>query len=276
MTFYKLPIGIRRRAVYIRNHRRVPNFRNPVTFSEKVNWRVLNDRRPLLEWTCDKLAMKERAREVPGLHVPRTFWTGTDVRQLASAELPEDWVLKPNHRTGCVYFGHGRPDIEVIESVTAGWLRNAEYEDKGEWAYSKARPVLLAEEFIGTPGVPPSDYKFLVFDGDIAVVQVDSGRHTVHRSSLYGPDWSALKVRCGGFKLEPPEPPPARLDRMLAIARELASGFDFIRVDLYQVGGTVFFGEFTPYPGSGFVRLVPASFDAELGARWKIPELSMQ
>jgi TupA-like ATPgrasp len=53
---------------------------------------------------------------------------------------------------------------------------------------------------------------------------------------------------------------------MLAIAAELGAGFDFIRVDLYDIDGEVFFGEVTPYPDSGLGRFLPASFDTELGA----------
>ena len=253
------------------SQRRIPHFRKPVTFNDKVNWRILNDRRPLLEWTCDKLAMKERACDVQDLNVPRTFWAGTDLKELAASGLPEHWILKPNHRSGHVYFGQGRPDIKQLSEVTAAWLRPVEAQDLGEWAYSKARPMLLAEEVIGTPGSPPPDYKFFVFEGDIAAIQVDVGRHSVHQRRLYLPDWSPLNVQYGMHALPPPEMRPAGLHRMLAAAAELGSEFDFIRIDLYDIDGKVYFGEFTPYPCSGFDRFIPVSFDTELGARWKLP-----
>jgi len=53
-----LPVGVERRLLFTYYNRKLPHFTRPVTFSDKVNWRILNDRRPLLEWTCDKLAMK--------------------------------------------------------------------------------------------------------------------------------------------------------------------------------------------------------------------------
>jgi hypothetical protein len=101
-AIYGMPVELRRRALFLYCNRRFPHFKKPLTFNDKVNWRILTDRRPLLEWTCDKLAMKERACGVPGLRIPRTYWAGTDLRELAAAELPEHWVLKPNHRTGLV------------------------------------------------------------------------------------------------------------------------------------------------------------------------------
>jgi hypothetical protein len=269
----RLPLGARRRALVACTNHRIPHLRHPLTFNDKVNWRILNDRRPLLEWTCDKLAMKEHARGIPGLHVPRTLWAGTDLRELASTALPEHWVLQPNHRCGHVHFGHGRPDPEHLSTVTRDWHRRVEAERLGEWAYSKARPVLLAEEAIGAPGSPPRDYKFFVFDGDVATVEVHTDRYSRHAMRIYRPDWSPLNVRCGNFPLAKLEPPPAGLPRMRAVAAALGSDFDFMRIDLYNVDGEVYFGEFTTYSGSGLDIYTPASFEAELGARWRLPEM---
>ena len=272
LLFFKLPAQSSRRALFIYFNRRRPDFRNPGTFNEKVNWRILNDRRPLLEWTCDKLAMKEHLHAVPGLRLPQTLWAGANVRELADVELPEYWVLKPNHRSGLIFFGHGRPDVSSLATITRDWLR-PQSEDRHEWAYSKARPLLLAEELLGTPGSPPSDYKFFVFAGQVAAVQVDTDRHVSHRRRLYRPDWSPLEVSYGNYPLAPAEPPPANLEEMLAIASEIGHPFDFIRVDLYSVDSSTVFGEVTPYACGGLDRFVPASFDAELGAMWQLPRI---
>jgi TupA-like ATPgrasp len=273
-AIYRMPVPARRRALFTLSNARLPHFSNPKSFNDKINWRILNDRRPLLEWTCDKIAMKERASHVPDLQIAKILWAGTDLRTLASAELPKHWVLKPNHRSGLVYFGAGKPEIAQLEQRTAGWLRTSDYDKLGEWAYSRARPLLLAEELIGTPGLPPTDYKFFVFDGEVAAIQVDVDRHSSHQRRIYLPDWSPLEVRSAGHALPPVQPEPERLHRMLAIARELGSEFDFIRIDLYNVSGSIFFGEFTPYAGSGFDRFVPASFDLDLGRRWRLPDLA--
>jgi hypothetical protein len=276
---YKLPSNVSRRALFFYSHGRFPRVKNPITFNEKVNWRILRDRREILKWTCDKLAMKDYASSVQGatahgLRIPRTLWSGTNVRELENVQLPERWVLKPNHRSGLVFFGQGQPNIPVLQKTVEGWLWSAEKADLHEWAYSKARPLLLAEELIGVPGSPPSDHKFYVFAGQVAAVEVHTDRFTNHSLRWYLPDWTPLEVTYGDSLLGPAEStPPGNFEKMLAIAGELGRSFDFMRVDLYNVDGEVFFGEVTPYPASGIERFDPASFDEELGAKWELPVL---
>ena len=271
---YYLPTGIERRVLFGLAHGRIPHFGHPDTFNDKINWRMLNDRRPLLEWTCDKLAMKDYVlKQAPaGLHVPRTVWSGSDIRDLETTELPEHWVLKPNHRSGLIYFGRGKPDLRELSEVTATWLSPFEASRLREWAYSKARPMFLAEELMGTPGTPPPDYKFLVFDGKVALVEMHIDRHTGHLMRLYLPDWTPLDV-VYDLELAPMFPPPPNLGQMLAIAAHLGRPFDFMRVDLYDDNGVIKFGELTPYPASGLGRFTPASFDTELGKAWTLPAL---
>ncbi len=269
---YRLPVGVERRVLFALSHRRLPHFGRPVTFSDKINWRILNDRRPLLEWTCDKLAAKEYAlKEAPaGLRVPRTFWSGSDIRELEAVELPEHWVLKPNHRSGLVYFGRGRPDLRELEAVTATWLTPFEAARLGEWAYSRARPVLLAEELLGSPGTPPPDYKFFVFDGKVALIDLHMDRYIGHQTRFYSPDWSPLDLKSDVKQASVTAPPPG-LDQMLEIAARLGAPFDFMRVDLYYDNGVITFGEFTPYPCGGLLRFIPASMDTEIGKAWTLP-----
>jgi TupA-like ATPgrasp len=276
---YKLPSSLSRRAIFFYHHGRFPRVRNPVTFNEKVNWRILKDRRDLLAWTCDKLAMKDYVINVQGamtqgMQIPQTLWSGTNVWELENVELTDHWVLKPNHRSGHVFFGSGQPDIAALQGMVQGWLRPAEAADLHEWAYLKARPILLVEEMLGMPGSPPADYKFYVFAGEVAAIEFHTNRYADHRIRYYLPDWTPLEVSVGIHSPSPVEAAaPGNLENMVAIASELGRSFDFMRVDLYSVDGDVFFGEVSPYPGSGIEPFVPNSFDDELGAKWELPVL---
>ncbi len=267
-----VPVGLRRRLWYRKKFGRRLRTRTPETFTDKVNWRILKDRRPVLLGTCDKLWMKEHASSVaPGLvRVPRTYWSGTDLAELASVDLPERWVLKPNHTSKLVHLGEGPPDLEHLRALTAGWLEQDLASRTGEWAYSTARPLLLVEEFIGD-GLDdvPADYKLYVFDGVPRLFQVHSNRFVEHESRVYTTDWEPLPWDTG-YPPGPALPRPQRADGMLAAAAALAQGFDMMRVDLYEHDGVLWFGELTPYPGSGLIALDP-EMDRALGGWWQLP-----
>ncbi|MGY1856624.1 ATP-grasp fold amidoligase family protein [Modestobacter sp. SYSU DS0290] len=267
----RLPLPAKRAVLFSRAHGRWPA-RVPRTFTEKVNWRVVHDRRPLIGQLGDKLAMKAYAADVlPALSIPRVLWTGTDVAGLAAADLPARWVLKPNHGTMRVHLGSGPPDVGRLRRVTAGWLDEPLYRTRGEWVYSQARRLLLVEEFLGT-GEPPADVKLLVFGGRVRLVQVDTGRFGDHRRRLYTPDWTPVDVT-EDVAPGPVTAPPGSLDELVKVAEALGAAFDFVRVDLYDVDGEVWFGELTPYPGGGLDRF-DAGLDELLGSWWQLPDRS--
>lgn len=264
-----LPVSARRRLRYLVMHRKLLSLRRPVTFTEKVQWRMVHDRRELIAPTCDKLWMKAHV-EAAGLsqvRVPATYWSGTDVGELADVDLPDRWVLKPNHRYGLVHLGSGVPDVEHLRRLTAGWLEEPR-SLRGEWAYSRARQCLVVEEMIGAEA--PVDYKFFVFEGDVRLIQMSTELGASGRARrLYTADWQPAG---GTGELLELAPRPPLLEEMLAVASSLGAPFDFIRVDLYDVDGQVWFGELTPYPASGLRSFDPAHLDAELGRAWRLPQ----
>lgn len=56
---------------------------------------------------------------------------------------------------------------------------------------------------------------------------------------------------------------------MIAGAEKLGDGFEFVRVDFYEVDGQALFGEMTFYPGSGNDVFSDKSVDLRLGDLWK-------
>jgi hypothetical protein len=271
-----VPTRLLRHVLYLGMIRKPGNFRRPRTFNEKANWRIFNDRRDRIVAACDKMRMKEMARAAypgPKLRIPETYWFGTDLRSAPDVFALPPWVLKPNHSSGQVLFG---PDpgtnLDALVHQTRHWGKHTPVA-LGEWGYEEARPGLLIEERIPTPdGAAPTDYKFFVFDGRVELIQVNRGRFTSQTATFLDTDWNRLDVR---WRIMPvaDEPRPPELGTMLEIASALGSGWDFIRIDLYAVDGTVWFGEYTPYPGSGLLRYRPMSFDVEQGKHWKLPTL---
>ena len=271
-----LPLRARRQYLYAANFGRLGRFSSPQTFNEKVNWRILQDHRPEIGLACDKLAMKQGARlrvPVDELRIPRTYWSGTDVTSIDWAQVPAEWVLKPNHGSGEVLLSPYPAD--QIHVLTRDWLKDNQHVHLGEWGYSQAAKVLVLEERIPSPsGQAPVDYKFLCFEGEPVLIQLSLSRFEDHLINYYDLDWNRVSMRTK-YPNSPDDPPrPLQLDKMLSAARQLSAGWDFMRIDLYATESEVWFGEFSPYPGGGVDKFRPHSVDVDLGQQWRLPELT--
>jgi hypothetical protein len=102
-----LPIRLRRSVLYRKFHgRALPTV--PVRFSEKIQTRIVQDRRELISRGGDKLAMKQHASVAcPEVAIPRTLWFGTDLESVLTKDWNADWVLKPLTASGLSVFGSG-------------------------------------------------------------------------------------------------------------------------------------------------------------------------
>lgn len=271
-----VPTRYRRHYLMMLQLRQVPNLREPRTFNEKINWRILNDHRQLLVDSCDKVAMKALARErVPDetqLHIPRTLWSGRSLDELD--ELPADgnWVLKPNNDSGRILFGP--MTIEQARAATADWATSSTAA-LGEWGYGQVEPKIVLEERLPLPtGVAPFDYKFWCFDGEPHFIQANSGRFGGPAMNLqYDIGYTRPVATVKGHPLGT-VPAPTRLRDMQELARQLSQGFDFIRVDLYCIDDEIWFGEYTPYPNGGLYRFEPTEHLEAMSRLWTLPTLT--
>lgn len=266
----RMSLPTRQRFVFFFHQGRVLRLARPRTFSDLVVRRLVYDRSPELIWTCDKLAQKDHVAAMPvSTRVLPTLWAGTDPAELMAMDLPEHWVAKRNDSSGWAYFGSGTPTPEQVEQIRRGRDKNTTpFERNGEWAYGYSRPLVLVEPHLGEVGVSLTDYKVFVFSGRAVLVQGHTGRTGDHRMSHFDRSWKPLDVvtarpRCDDL------PAPTRLAEMLRDAETIAAGFDFLRVDFYEVDGQLWFGETTAYPAGGLRRFNPYSFELWLGRQWK-------
>lgn len=146
--------------------------------------------------------------------------------------------------------------------MAKGWTRGVYGRWLDEWLYTLIPCGLLVEPFIGKDRTLPIDYKFYVFGGQVTHIQVHFDRATNHRWIVHDRNWHAMSRRL------PPAPRPSALSAMIEAAEELASGFSFARVDLYQPGDRPLFGEISFYPGSGLDAFDPLELDGDMGRLW--------
>lgn len=246
-----------------------PSTRHPQTFQEKLNYRILNDRRELLVTASSKVASKVYVESlgIPSLTIPRTLWHGSSLRELAKIKSPRPWVLKPSHRSGSAFFGPaGYVPVGDYRTQLDKNLAEREYKVNKLWAYRNVKRELILEERIGdTSGL--TDYKFFVFNGKVALTQVDTGRFSEHARTLYDEEFQFLDSNFG-VSQGADSTSGTLLCNLADIASQVGREFDFVRVDLYHHEETTYFGELTVYPGGGLSPW-PHELDMHVGSYWE-------
>ena len=229
------------------------NFVLPADSGEKSLWRKLFDRNPLFTVACDKLAARDFAlTAVPQLQVAPLRWSGTDL-ELAPAEvLTGDVVFKPNNGSGMVVLvRNGKPSQTELAAIGRRWLAKPYGQEMGLWGYVNARACLLVEEMLMREGRPiDHQYSFHVAGGITAYVRVKLGTPDETSFLILDRDGSSRPVSSQGEGQRLTFVPPLSFASMRAIAERLGAHFDFVRVDLYDLEGSIIFGELTVYPGS--------------------------
>ena len=242
-----------------------------MTFNDKVTHRRLRVRDPLFAVFSDRLAMREFVTDRLGEDALPQVLEVAD-RAAVFAERAGPFVLKANHGSQMVTLVQAGERLSPEELARADeWLATDYAWDDLEWGYLGARRLLLAEEFLQSPGgdgAPPPDFKLFVFDGSVEAIEVHIDRFGAdYRIDFRRPDWSVLDVpglvpgKDGGA--------PANLDVMLDWAALLGQDLDFVRVDLYDLGDRVLVGELTAYPSGGNAAYRPAGIDVWLGRAWR-------
>ena len=64
---------------------------------------------------------------------------------------------------------------------------------------------------------------------------------------------------------------PQNFEEMKALAAKMSADLPAIRIDLYDVNGKIYFGEYTLYSASGFGPFHPEEWDEKIGAMIPLP-----
>jgi hypothetical protein len=269
-----LPDGLLINLLFLENFKRLPDFRNPRTFNEKVNWRKLYQRDERFIAFSDKIAAKgEVARLVGDRHIIRSLWTGARPEDIPFDELVPPYVIKTSHGCGGHFFVRSVANINrhEIERSLNEQLKRVPGALHREWAYRFIPPRILVEQLLALPdGSSPNDYKFFVYHGVVHFVQVDESRFGRHRMAFLDRDWTKLPFTKANPQISGEIARPEHLDLMIELAETIGREFDFARIDFYDIPSGVFFGEVTLYPAGGFGQFHPDEWDELFGRPWKI------
>ncbi|MBO4427914.1 MAG: hypothetical protein J5771_05495 [Bacteroidales bacterium] len=248
---------------------------DPKDLNEKILWLVTHKASKGWGRYADKIAVRDYVTKMGlGDLVIPLLGTWKRAKDIDFDALPQKFVLKCNHDSGST----------VIIDKAAGYDKAAicahldkalkqKYGDtQGELFYNEIPPRILAEPVLECPNDATSipDYKVWCLDGEPRFIWACYDRSADRvLVSMYDTSWNRHPENCvfsDHFQDAGDRPRPQHLEEMLHAATVLAKGFPEIRVDFYESGGRLYFGEMTMSSMGGRMDYLTDEFKARMGA----------
>ena len=262
---------------------------NPKTFNEKLQWLKLHDRKPIYTSMVDKIEAKKLVSQIIGeQYIIPTIGTWNSVDEIDFGKLPDQFVLKCTHDSHGVIIcrDKNKLDINSAKKQLSEALKRNYYYKFREWPYKDIQPRIIGEKYMeqsgdnsGNASGGLNDYKLQCFNGKFDNVFVAEGRNTERgvRFHYFDRYWNYIPY-CpyDDVDIEALQKlKPQNFDLMIEIAETLARDLIQLRVDLYEINGSVYFGEMTFFSNSGFDTDITSEADQILGGKLLLPRMNV-
>lgn len=256
------------------------NWERPKTFSEKLQWLKIYDRNPIYTKLVDKYEVKDYVSRLIGdKHVAKTLGIWNTPDEIDFSILPQQFVLKTTHGGGnsgvIICKDKDRLNLKATRHTLSESMQQDLYRDSREWPYKNVKRRIIAEEFLEDKMTGElRDYKLFCFNGKVRALFVATERQTRKEPffDFFDRDYRNLNIKQGHPNAEVPPQRPDLFEQMVTIAEQLSKNIPHVRVDLYQVNGQIYFGEYTFYHFGGMVRFDPEKWDTIFGDWLTLPE----
>lgn len=260
------------------------NLKKPLRFTEKLQLYKLSYRNQQMLRCTDKYEVRQVVCSAgyKDILIP-LIGVFNNTSEIDFEALPNEFVAKTSDGGGgnqvLICYDKKSLNRHQFYSILNGWMKAPKNKNAGrEWAYENDYPRrIIIENLIkdnNRRDLP--DFKFFCFNGKPHFCQLIDNRSIKETIDFYDMNWIhqdfvGLNTACrnSGKHIDC----PINFDLMKDIASKLATGFPFVRVDLYNVNGKIYFGELTFYPASGFGQFTPDEWDFKIGNLFDIDSL---
>lgn len=253
---------------------------DPQTYSEKLQWLKLYNRRPYYPSLVDKYEVKEFVSKVIGKKfIIPTIGVWNNFDEIDFTELPGQFVLKTTN-------GGGSTGVVICKDKNNFDYKSARkklnksmhsHVDMGEWPYKSVKPRIIAEQYMEDKETGElRDYKFFCFDGVVKALFIATDRGVVGdqpKFDFYDADFNHLPFKQGHpHQKNKIIHKPDNFELMKELAAKLSKGEPHERIDLYEINGKVYFGEITFFHFGGIEPFDPEEWDYTFGSWLNLPQ----
>lgn len=265
------------KLIFRASMRKKLDLNDPQTYSEKLQWLKLYDRKPLYTQWVDKYQAKTLAQNIIGSEfiIPTIgLWDHFD--DIDFNQLPDQFVLKCTHDSGGLVICKDKSKLDktAAKQKIEKCLKHSFYWGLREWPYKDVVPRIIAEPYLEDNTTKElRDYKFFCFDGEVKALFVATERGSAEETKFdfFDSDYKHLPFINGHPNASEIPQKPTHFEEMKALAAKLSQGIPQVRADLYECNGKVYFGEMTFFHWSGLMPYQPEEWDYTFGSWIKLP-----
>ncbi len=244
---------------YVRFHKKL-NLNNPHTLNEKILYLSLRTDTSMWTQLADKYNVRNYIDKC-NLHSILVnlyaYWKSDN--DVNFTNLPDQFVIKSVQGSGDVIIVDDKSKInhEYLRKLIHSMMKDRYGALEGGSHYLRITPGVIVEELLSVSDRQSSlsDYKIWCVNGIPQFIWLCRNRDVNGTDvMLYDTKWNAhpeYSVFNKSYRQDILVNPPVNLDGMLSVAEKLSKPFPIVRVDLYNIGGKIYFGEmtFTSYGG---------------------------
>lgn len=238
------------------------NLKNPILFTEKIQWLILHDSTAQKTKLADKYLVRNWiAEKIGDKYLIPVIGVWDDFDDIDFNKLPNKFILKCNHGSGYNYVIKDKEKIDYIKvkKIFQNWMKiNFAFAGTLELQYASIPRKIIAEEYIEQLDGNLLDYKVHCFMGEPKYIQVIGDRDLVRHTGaqlIYDSMWNEQVWSFADYpKFSRKIDRPLILNEMLEVGRKLSQEFVYVRIDFYIIENKLKFGEMTFTPASGLYR----------------------
>lgn len=258
---------------YLINFGKKPNFKEPQTFNEKMNWLKLHDRRDVYTTMVDKYEAKAFvAARIGEQYIVKNYGVYDCWEAIDFSKMPDRFVIKGTHDSGGAFVCKNKKsfDFKKVERQIKHNLKINYFFPIREWPYKNVKHRIIVDQLLDDHSNRElRDYKFWCFNGNPIYMYI-TNKGCVIKENFYDMDFKPVAIDHGFERVVPEYEKPSEFEEMKDLAAKLSVGIPFVRVDFFDVDGKVYFGEFTFYDWGG-MRPFRNGWDKRLGEKLHLP-----